>query len=178
MHGRVLLGARDRGHWSPGSCWSPSFCLHALRVERPLLDLRLYAAAPSRPPRSTMFCLGGALFGAMILLPLYYQQVRHESVIDTGLLLGPQGLGMAFVMPFVGRLTERFGGGRACHRRRATWRCSPAIPLGLIGAHTSIVWLSRRDARARRRHRLRVHARDRRGVRALERTSSPTRRRS
>jgi len=39
-----------------------------------------------------MFFLGGALFGAIILLPLYFQQVRGESVIDTGLLLGPQGL--------------------------------------------------------------------------------------
>ena len=30
----------------------------------------------------------------MILVPLYYQEVRHESVIATGLLVGPQGLGM------------------------------------------------------------------------------------
>ena len=58
-----------------------------------------------------MFFLGAALFGALILLPLYYQQLRHESVIDTGLLLGPQGIGMALVMPFVGRLTDRIGGG-------------------------------------------------------------------
>ena len=43
----------------------------------------------------TTFCLGAALFGAMILMPLYYQQVRHESVLDTGLLVGPQGLGAA-----------------------------------------------------------------------------------
>ena len=50
--------------------------------------------ASSRPPRSTTFALGAALFGAMILVPLYYQEVRHESVIVTGLLAGPQGLGM------------------------------------------------------------------------------------
>ena len=31
----------------------------------------------------------------MILVPLYYQEVRHESVIVTGLLVGPQGLGDA-----------------------------------------------------------------------------------
>ncbi len=40
-----------------------------------------------------MFCLGAALFGGMILLPLYWQQVRHESVLVTGLLTAPQGLG-------------------------------------------------------------------------------------
>ena len=49
-----------------------------------------------------MFCLGAALFGAMILLPLYWQQIRHESVVDTGLLTAPQGLGMALVMPLAG----------------------------------------------------------------------------
>ena len=60
----------------------------------------------------TTFALGAALFGAMILVPLYYQEVRHESVIATGLLVGPQGLGMLLVMPIAGRLTDRFGGGR------------------------------------------------------------------
>ena len=47
----------------------------------------------------------------MILLPLYWQGVRHESVVDTGLLTAPQGLGMALVMPLAGKLTDRFGGG-------------------------------------------------------------------
>ena len=46
-----------------------------------------------------MFCLGGALFGGMILMPLYWQQIRLESVVDTGLLTAPMGLGMALVMP-------------------------------------------------------------------------------
>ncbi len=41
----------------------------------------------------------------MILVPLYYQQVRGESVIVTGLLVGPQGLGMLAMTPFNGRLT-------------------------------------------------------------------------
>jgi len=54
-----------------------------------------------------MFCLGAALFGGMILLPLYWQGVRHESVVDTGLLTAPQGLGMALVMPLAGKLTDR-----------------------------------------------------------------------
>jgi hypothetical protein len=33
------------------------------------------------------------MFGAMLLLPLYYQQVRGEGVVGAGLLLAPQGLG-------------------------------------------------------------------------------------
>ena len=38
----------------------------------------------------------------MILVPLYYQEVRHESLIATGLLVGPQGLGMLVAMPIAG----------------------------------------------------------------------------
>src|SRR4051795_6595699 len=88
------------------------FARHALRTERPLLDVRLYANRIFSAASLTTFSLGAALFGAMILVPLYYQQVRGESVIVTGLLVGPQGLGMLLVAPWIARMTDRFGGGR------------------------------------------------------------------
>lgn len=88
-----------------------------------------------------MFCVGAALFGGMILLPLYWQTVRHEDVVVTGLLTAPQGLGAALVMPLSGRLTDRFGGGPLA--LFGVIVCAVAtIPFGLIGDHTSIVWLS------------------------------------
>ena len=49
------------------------------------------------------------IVGALILLPLYYQLVRRESPLDTGLLLAPQGLGAAVAMPLAGWLTDRYG---------------------------------------------------------------------
>ena len=88
-----------------------TFVVHALRVPRPLLDLRLYRRPTFASASFAMFCLGGALFGSMILLPLYWQEIRHQSVVDTGLLTAPQGLGMALVMPLAGKLTDRWGGG-------------------------------------------------------------------
>ena len=108
------------------------FVWHALRVERPLLDVRLYANRVFAAASLTTFGLGAALFGAMILVPLYYQEVRHESVIVTGLLVGPQGLGMLLVMPLTGRLTAalrrrpRRAGRRARSSRwaRSRWRSS------------------------------------------------------
>ena len=117
------------------------FVWHAWHADAPLLDLRLYRRRTYASASLVMFFLGAALFGALILLPLYYQQLRHESVIDTGLLLGPQGIGMAFVMPFVGGLVDRVGGGPLAFGGVALTVVA-AIPLGLIGAHTSIVWLS------------------------------------
>ncbi|MEA2201406.1 MAG: hypothetical protein QOI89_2002 [Solirubrobacteraceae bacterium] len=118
-----------------------AFCWHALRVERPLLDVRLYANRVFGAASLTTFGLGAALFGAMILVPLYYQEVRHESVIVTGLLVGPQGLGMLLVMPMVGRLTERFGGGRVAIVG-VSILCLGTIPLAFVGTSTSILYIS------------------------------------
>ncbi len=118
-----------------------SFALHALRIPNPLLDLRLYRRSTFSSASIAMFCLGAAMFGSLILLPLYWQGVRHESVLDTGLLTAPQGLGMALVMPLSGRLTDRFGGGPLA-LLGTTWTALLTIPFALIGAHTSIAWLS------------------------------------
>ena len=117
------------------------FAVHALRVPKPLLDLRLYRRPTFSSASFAMFCLGAALFGGMILLPLYWQEVRGESVIVTGLLTAPQGLGAAMAMPIAGKLTDRMGGGPLA--LFGVTLCAVAtIPFGLIGAHTSIVWLS------------------------------------
>ena len=117
------------------------FCWHALRVERPLLDIRLYTNRIFAAASFTTFALGAALFGAMILVPLYYQEVRHESLIATGLLVGPQGLGMLVAMPIAGRLTDRFGGGRVA-LVGVSVLCLSTIPFAFIGASTSIVAIS------------------------------------
>ncbi len=118
-----------------------AFAVHALRVPKPLLDLRLYRRPTFSSASFAMFCLGAALFGGMILLPLYWQEVRGESVIVTGLLTAPQGLGAALAMPLAGKLTDRMGGGPLA--LFGVTLCAVAtIPFGLIGAHTSIVWLS------------------------------------
>ena len=87
------------------------FVFHALRVKNPLLDLRLYRRWHFSAASIVMFALGAAVFGAMILMPLYWQDLRGYSVIETGLLTGPQGLGMAIAMPLAAKLTERYGGG-------------------------------------------------------------------
>jgi EmrB/QacA subfamily drug resistance transporter len=123
------------------------FIAHARRTPRPLLDIHLYRRRTFSSASITTFCLGAALFGGMILLPLYYQQVRHESVLATGLLVGPQGLGAALAMPISGRLTDRIGGGPLA-LFGVTVTALATIPFGLIGAHTSIgvlsIWMALR----------------------------------
>jgi EmrB/QacA subfamily drug resistance transporter len=118
-----------------------AFVFHALRVPRPLLDVRLYANRVFAGASLTTFGLGAALFGAMILVPLYYQQVRHQSVIATGLLNGPQGLGALVAMPIAGRLTDRFGGGRVALCGVSILTLS-TIPLAFVNEHTSALAIS------------------------------------
>ena len=51
-----------------------------------------------------------AMLGSMILLPLYLQNIRGLSALQTGLLVMPGGLAMGLLGPTVGRLFDRFGG--------------------------------------------------------------------
>jgi EmrB/QacA subfamily drug resistance transporter len=117
------------------------FVFAALRVPRPLLDVRLYRRPTFSTASVAMFALAAALFGGMILLPLYWQEIRHESVIDAGLLMAPQGLGAAVSMPLAGKLSDRYGGGPVALIGVVVTTLF-TIPFGLIGAHTSIVYLS------------------------------------
>jgi EmrB/QacA subfamily drug resistance transporter len=116
------------------------FAFHALRIKNPLLDLRLYRNPHFSAASIVMFALGAAVFGAMILMPLYWQDLRGYNVIDTGLLTGPQGLGMAITMPLASRFTERYGGGRVA-LVGVVATAVMTIPFALIGAHTSVAFL-------------------------------------
>ncbi len=117
------------------------FCLHALRIENPLLDIRMYANRVFAGAAFVNFGLGAALFGAMILVPLYYQEVRGQSVVNTGLLTGPQGIGALIAMPLASRLTQRFSGGRVA-LVGILILCASTVPFTFVGADTSIVAIS------------------------------------
>ncbi|MDX6659228.1 MAG: hypothetical protein QOJ55_50 [Solirubrobacteraceae bacterium] len=87
------------------------FAWHSLRVARPLIDLRLFRSPGFRAAAGVTFLLGAALFGTLLVLPLYYQVDRGENALNAGLLLAPQGIGAALMLPISGRLTDRIGGG-------------------------------------------------------------------
>ena len=86
------------------------FVRHALRpgVE-PLIDVRLLRDRAFAASSGVVFFAGFALFGAVILLPLFYQQVRGDSATQAGLLMGPQGLGLGIALIVAGRLSDRIG---------------------------------------------------------------------
>jgi EmrB/QacA subfamily drug resistance transporter len=116
------------------------FVWHSLRVPRPLIDLRLFRSRGFRAATATTFFLGATLFGTLLILPLYYQVDRGESALNAGLLLAPQGLGAAAMLPISGRLTDRVGGGPV-----AVAGCSvivlATVPLVFVTNHTPFALL-------------------------------------
>jgi predicted MFS family arabinose efflux permease len=116
-----------------------AFVLRALRIPAPLLDVRLYKNRAFAAASVTTFCLGAALFGAMILMPLYFQEVRGQDAVTTGLLLMPQGIGAAIAMRMSAVATERFGGGVTALLGGLVTAVA-TIPFVLIGGGTSY-WL-------------------------------------
>ena len=95
------------------------FVFWAFRPEHPLLDLRLFVNRNLRAATTVMFLFAGSFFGALLLAPTYFQQVRGESVLMAGVLMAPQGLGAMVTMPIAGRLTDRLPVGRI-------------VPFGLV----------------------------------------------
>ena len=85
-----------------------AFGWHAVRLgSRALIDLRLFRVRAFAASAGAIATASGVMFGALGLLPLYYQQIRAEDALHTGLLLIPFGIGMGVSLTIVGRLSDR-----------------------------------------------------------------------
>nr|WP_233565855.1 MDR family MFS transporter [Cellulomonas sp. PhB143] len=79
------------------------------RGDEALLDLRVFAARDFTVALAIMAVSMVALFGSIILLPLYLQDVLGMTPLATGLLVLPGGLLMGLLGPTVGSLYDRVG---------------------------------------------------------------------
>ncbi|WP_066393805.1 DHA2 family efflux MFS transporter permease subunit [Neobacillus mesonae] len=85
------------------------FIVRQLKMEEPLLDLRVY--------KYPMFALASviaivnavAMFSGMILTPAYVQSVRGISPLDSGLMMLPGAIVMGIMSPITGKLFDKFG---------------------------------------------------------------------
>jgi EmrB/QacA subfamily drug resistance transporter len=116
------------------------FTVRSARSRYPLLDVRLYRN-PAYAASSLMnFALGATVFGAMILLPLYYQSVRHQDPVVTGLLVAPTGIGVALATRLASHLTDRIGSGRTA-LTGGLIGAAATVPFLFLGPATSYLWL-------------------------------------
>lgn len=120
IYGLSSLGESAEGH-TPVPLWIPiavgvvalaAFVVRQIglaRTDRALMDLRTFAT-PAFTVAIVMVSIAMmALFGSLIVLPLYLQNVLELDTLATGLLLLPGGVVMAILSPIVGRLFDRVG---------------------------------------------------------------------
>lgn len=126
--------------WAPliaGVALLVAFVLYAhRRGDRALVDVRLFAKRPVASASAVLFLSGAALYGAMLLLPLYFQEVRGASALTAGLLLVPQGIGTLLSRGVAGRLTDSIGARTVSIVGFAIVGLA-TVPFALAGATTS-----------------------------------------
>jgi DHA2 family lincomycin resistance protein-like MFS transporter len=120
VYGLSSLGASAEGSsmlppWIPlvvGAVFLVLFVLRQLQLQRhdrALLDLRTFSAKTFSISIVLFVVMTIALFGAVIVLPLYVQNVLLQPAWTIGVVLLPGGLVMGLIGPFVGRIYDRYG---------------------------------------------------------------------
>lgn len=133
------------GAWLPlavGLVLLVGYTIHALTTDEPVIDPRLFRARGFTASSILRFLLNATMFGSVLLIPLYYQQVRHASVMDAGLLLAPLGAGTALSMTHAGKLIDRTGAERAITLVAMVLAGVGLVPHALLGGGANLVVLA------------------------------------
>ncbi|MFC8720551.1 DHA2 family efflux MFS transporter permease subunit [Kitasatospora sp. NPDC057198] len=119
-----------------GLAMAAGFTVRALtRAPAPLVDVRLFRHRPVASASTLLFLGGISLFGSMTLLPLYFQQVRGATPLDTGLLLIPQGVGALVARGLAGTYLDRTGP-RAVALAAFASVAASTVPFAFVTADT------------------------------------------
>jgi EmrB/QacA subfamily drug resistance transporter len=87
-----------------------SFILRQLKLERPMLNFRIFKYPMFALSSAISMVITMAMFSAMLLLPIYVQTIRGISPLDAGLMMLPGAILMAVMSPITGKLFDKFGG--------------------------------------------------------------------
>lgn len=120
VYGLSALGANAEGTaivspWVPlavGAVFLVLFVVRQILLQRrdaALLDLRTFRSPTFSISIVLFIVMMVALFGTVIVLPIYVQRVLLSEPIVIGAILLPGGLIMGLIGPFVGRIYDRWG---------------------------------------------------------------------
>jgi len=85
------------------------FVVNELTCESPLLDLKVLKIFEFTMSQTISLVLTFALMGGVYVIPLFLQNVRGYTPLDTGIILFPSAIAMGIMMPISGALFDRFG---------------------------------------------------------------------
>ena len=86
-----------------------TFIFIELRMEQPMIDLRLFRNSLFSVSLTSGFIIFICLSGSLILMPFYIQNVLGYDVQQTGLLMATVPVVLGVVAPISGSLSDRFG---------------------------------------------------------------------
>src|SRR6202453_4004183 len=122
-----------------GAALLAAFTWYALRKARPLVEIRLLAKRSVASSSAALFFSGFSLYGAMLLLPLFYQDVRGTTALTAGIVLVPQGVGAVLSRTVAGSNIDKFGS-RIIVLAGCVVVAAATVPFAFAGPHTSS-WL-------------------------------------
>jgi MFS family permease len=87
-----------------------AYVVYALNTKRePALNVRLFKSVNFSASNILLIFSGVITNGALLMLPLYYQEVRGASALYAGLWLLPQGIGMLLTRSLAAKMADRDG---------------------------------------------------------------------
>ena len=107
------------------------------RVPEPLLALRLFRERMFRNANVVLTLTYGSFIGVIFLMPLYLQDLRGFTPLESGLTTFPQALGVIVSSQLVGRLYHRVGPRRLIVFGMLSMAAA-TLPLAFIGLDTSL----------------------------------------
>jgi DHA2 family lincomycin resistance protein-like MFS transporter len=99
----------------PGAALVVWFVLRQLKLGKTnsaLLDLATFRSRAFRNALTLMSVLLFSLYGVIIVVPIYTQNVLHQTALATGLMMMPGGLLQGLVGGFAGKLYDKVGAPR------------------------------------------------------------------
>ncbi|MCL6516848.1 DHA2 family efflux MFS transporter permease subunit [Alicyclobacillus sp.] len=118
--GALLYGFSDAGNkgWGDGAVRTSIvvgtialilFIWREMTASEPMLDLRVFRYNMFSLTTVVSCVINVAMFGAMILLPIYVQNIRGFTPLQSGLLMMPGAIVMGIMSPITGKLFDRVG---------------------------------------------------------------------
>lgn len=92
-----------------GVCSLILFVINELMHPSPLLDLKILRDYTFSAWLVISALLSMAMIGISYLVPIFLQNIMGYTAMQTGLILLPAAIGTAFVMPFSGKMLDKYG---------------------------------------------------------------------
>jgi DHA2 family multidrug resistance protein len=111
------------------------FIVHELTTPEPIVDLRVLKIRTYATGTVLMTVVGFVLYGSLVLLPLFLQQLLGYPALQAGIAMAPRGMGSFLAMPIVGMIT-----GKVDPRK--------LLALGIATGGGTLIWLAHLNLQA------------------------------